>query len=221
MHAQETTLFECPCIEDGLNARNRSGHMKWTLDRLRTVIDSCSNPPQFRGVKTPITELLEQEVMKAAPTKVPNPQQEKDKTKLHSHATEKTPRTDPNNLTKRPAHKLPSSLLAGLKRPDLTAIVDGKLIASNFQRQLFDDIKHGNCVRCHSKEHARATCKEPVGRWEAKFDENKNKYWLGTLKWQKKSQEENPALPPRLHPPPTLVQKKKESRRYHLVPQYR
>ncbi len=139
MSAQETTIFECPFIGDDLNARDRSGSMRWTLERLRTVIDRCSNPPQFRGVKTPITELFEQE---------------KDKKKLHSRATEKMAKADPKTPTKRPAHELSASLPAGLKRPDLTATVDGKLIASEFQRQLFDDIKHGNCVRCHSKEHA-------------------------------------------------------------------
>ncbi len=55
MSAQETTLLECPCIGDDLNARDRSGNMRWTLKRLRAIIDLCSNPPQFRGVKTPIT----------------------------------------------------------------------------------------------------------------------------------------------------------------------
>jgi hypothetical protein len=123
-------------------------------------------------------------------------------------------KTDPKTPTKRPAHELPASLPAGLKRPDLTTTVDGKLIASEFQRQLFDDIKHGQCVRCHAKDHARATCKEPVGRWEANFDENKDKYWAGTLKWQKKSQDEKTGAPAAI--PPTLIQKKKESRRQHL-----
>ncbi len=213
MSAQETTLFECPCIGDDLNARDRSGNMRWKLERLRAKIDLCSNPPQFRGVKTPITELLEQEVTKAVPPKTSN-LQEKDRKKLHSRATEKTVRGDPKTPTKRPAHELPASLPAGLKRPDLTATVDGKLIASEFQRQLFDDIKHGHCVRCHAKDHARATCKEPVGRWEAKFDENKDKHWAGTLKWQKKSQDEKTGTPTTT--PPTLIQKKKESRRHHL-----
>jgi hypothetical protein len=213
MSAQETTLFECPCIGDDLNARNRAGQMRWTLERLRATIDACSNPPQFRGVKTPITELLEQEtVTKVAPPKPSSIPQ--DKRKLHQHATEKTATTNHKSHTKRPAHELPSSLPAGLKRPDLTATVDGKLIASEFQRQLFDDIKHGSCVRCHAKDHARATCKEPIGRWETKFDENKDKYWAGTLKWQQKAQQEKTGAPATT--PPTLVQKKKESHRQHI-----
>jgi hypothetical protein len=147
MSAQETTLFECPCIGDDLNSRIRTGQMRWTLERLRVVIDACSNPPHFRGVKTPITELLEQEATtKVRPSKDPKTQ---DKTKLQHHATARTATPSPKVSAKRPAHELPSSLPAGLKRPDLTATVDGKLIASEFQRQLFDDIKHGNCVRCH------------------------------------------------------------------------
>jgi hypothetical protein len=206
MSAQETVLFECPCIGDDLNARDCSGNLRWTLERLRATIDRCSNPPQFRGVKTPITELLEQEVTKTLPSKVPNTntQQDKDKKRLHSRATEKAATPNQKPLSKRPAHELPAFLPAGLKRPDLTATVNGKSIASEFQRQLFDDIKHGNCVRCHSKDHARSTCKEPVGRWEAKFDENKDKYWAGTLKWQQKAQEEKSG--PATVTPPTLVQ---------------
>jgi hypothetical protein len=206
MSAQETTLFECPCIGGDLNVRDRSGNLRWTLERLRATIDRCSNPPQFRGVKTPITELLEQEVTKALPPKNSNTnaQQDKDKKRLNNRATEKATTPNPKSASKRPAHELPSSLPVGLKRPDLTATVDGKLIASEFQRQLFDDIKHGNCVRCHAKDHARSTCKEPVGRWEAKFDKNKDKYWAGTLKWQQKAQEEKKGTP-KVTPAPTLV----------------
>jgi hypothetical protein len=74
-------------------------------------------------------------------------------------------------------------------------------------------------VRCHAKDHARSTCKEPVGRWEAKFDENKDKYWAGTLKWQQKAQEEKKGTP-KVTPPPTLVQQPKPRRRHHLAPRY-
>jgi hypothetical protein len=171
MSHQETTLFECPCIGDDLSEKDSSGDLEWTLERLHAIIDRCSNPPQFRGVKTPITELLEQDGMKAVMKPNPNPQHERKK--LNSCATEKPDAKPPPS--KRPAHELPGSFPVGLKRPDLTAAVDEKAIASEFQRQLFDDIKHGNCVRCHSKDHARATCKEPAGRWEAKFDVNKDK----------------------------------------------
>jgi hypothetical protein len=61
LSAQETTIFDCPCIGDNLDERDKSGRYLWTLDRLKRVVDQCSNPPAFRGVKTPITELLEQD----------------------------------------------------------------------------------------------------------------------------------------------------------------
>jgi hypothetical protein len=72
--------------------------------------------------------------------------------------------------------KAPPNFPQGLKRPDLNATVDGNKIASEFQRQLYDDITAGNCLRCHAKTHSRATCKEPAGRWETKFDAEKDKY---------------------------------------------
>jgi hypothetical protein len=65
MSAQETNFFEFPCIGDDLNEKDRAGQPRFTLDLLRqTVEDQCSNPPAFRGVKTPITELLEQDTSK-------------------------------------------------------------------------------------------------------------------------------------------------------------
>lgn len=45
----------------------------------------------------------------------------------------------------------------GLKRPDLDATVDGNKIASETQRQLYDDIKRGNCTRCHKGGHIQKT----------------------------------------------------------------
>jgi hypothetical protein len=110
MSHQETTLFECPCIGDDLNERDRSGNLKWTLERLHAIIDRCSNPPQFRGIKTPITELLEQEGTKAVSKQSPNPSHDKDnKRKLHTRATEKG---DSKTQLKRPSHELPSSFPA-------------------------------------------------------------------------------------------------------------
>jgi hypothetical protein len=34
-------------------------------------VDQCSNPPAFRGVKAPITELLEHDPAKASPKQAP------------------------------------------------------------------------------------------------------------------------------------------------------
>ena len=185
MSAQELTLFEFPCIGDDLNVRDHSKKLRYTLDRLKLIVDRCSNPPHFRGVKTPITDLLEPEPPKTNPRNARDKKDDKDpKGRLQNRASERNPKTTDK---KRPAHEHPSSFPQGLKRPDLKATVDGKTIASEFQQKLFDDIKHGNCVRCHSKEHLRSACKEPVGKWEEKFDKDKEKYWLGTLKWQQKA----------------------------------
>ena len=118
MSHQETTLFECPCIGDDLNARDRSGQPRFTLERLRAVVDACSNPPQYRGVKTPITELLDQETTKHNPKDPRDKKNEDNKRKLNSRAGEKTDKPKDktkNTPAKRPDHELPSSFPPGLK----------------------------------------------------------------------------------------------------------
>ncbi len=60
MSAQEATVFEnCPSIGDDLQEKDWTGKNRYTLDKLKRSIDACSNPPYFRGVKTPITDLLD------------------------------------------------------------------------------------------------------------------------------------------------------------------
>jgi hypothetical protein len=112
MSAQETTLFEFPCIGDDLNERDRNGDHKFTLDLLRTTVDQCSNPPAFRGVKTPITDLLDQE-----PSKSPrdndrkrSPQSKDNKGKLQSRATEKSKTTEANQAKPFASIKIKSCL---------------------------------------------------------------------------------------------------------------
>jgi hypothetical protein len=63
-------------------------------------------------------------------------------------------------------------------------MVDGNKIASEAQRQLYDDIKRGNCTRCHKGGHIRRDCKDPKAKWEEKFDKEKEKYWESVFKWQ-------------------------------------
>ncbi len=94
------------------------------------------------------------------------------------------------------------------------AFVNGNKIASEFQRQLYDDITAGNCVRCHSNDRTRKACKEREGRWEAKFDTEKDKYWVNILKGQEKANAEKPGT--KAATPPTLIQK--QSRRHTLRP---
>jgi hypothetical protein len=59
MSAQEATIFDCPSIGDDLSAKDMRGRPKYTLDRIKRSIDDCSNPPHFRGVKTPVTDILD------------------------------------------------------------------------------------------------------------------------------------------------------------------
>ena len=80
-------------------------------------------------------------------------------------------------------------------------MVDGNKIASEAQRQLYDDIKRGNCTRCHKGGHIRRDCKDPKAKWEEKFDKEKEKYWESVLKWQARA---TPGSKPVSSTPPTL-----------------
>ncbi len=175
MSAQETTVFDgCPAIGDDLTQTTVTGKARYTVDKVKRIIDACSNPPYFRGVSTPsITDLLE-----SADPKVPK--QKRDQTKDHvskvTGSKNQSPHYDKNkrdstktnsHLARRPEHENPAKL-EGLKRPDLKAVVDGNTIASESQRQLYDDIKRGNCTRCHKGGHIRKDCKDPKAKWEDK-----------------------------------------------------
>ena len=130
MSPAETTVFDIPAIGDDLSARDAYGESRYTMARIKRAIDACSNPPQFRGAKTPITSLLDPDDK----TKRDPPAPGKDKRdKLQSR--QNTAR-DP-----RPAHEKPANFPPGLKRPDPTSTVDGRKISNDAQRQLFDDIK--------------------------------------------------------------------------------
>jgi hypothetical protein len=189
MSAQETTVFEdCPLIGDDLQEKDWTAKNRYTLDKLKKAIDACSNPPYFRGVKTPITDLLDLAEPKATKEK-------RDQTKEKSSKdSSKTPPAKPNDksydkshLARRPDHEQPSKFPDGLKRPDLNATADGNKIASEAQRQLFDDVKRGNCTRCHKGGHNRKDCKEPKAKWEEKFDKEKLLYWTSVPKWQQRA----------------------------------
>ncbi len=68
MSAQETTVFGgIPSIGDDLLAKDAREALRYTLDKVKRSIDACSNPPYFRGVKTPTTDLLDSPEVK--PTK--------------------------------------------------------------------------------------------------------------------------------------------------------
>jgi hypothetical protein len=83
MSAQETTVFNhCPSIGDDLLQKTVMGQKKFTLDKLKRSIDACSNPPYFRGVSTPITDLLDATEPKVA-------KQKRDQTKDQTGKTKK------------------------------------------------------------------------------------------------------------------------------------
>jgi hypothetical protein len=202
MSAQETTVFDnCPSIGDDLLEKDWTGKNRYTLDKLKKAIDACSNPPYFRGVKTPITDLLDLADSKPAKEK-------RDQT-VKKEYPKKTPAKTPDksvdraHLSRRPDHEQPAKFPHGLKRPDLTATVDGNKIASEAQRQLFDDVKRGNCSRCHKGGHNCKDCKEPKAKWEDKFDKEQSQYWTSVLKWQQRAGEQSGTVkdtkPPTLH----------------------
>ncbi len=146
MSAQETTIFDtCPSIGDDLSAKDARGRPKYTLERIKRSIDDCSNPPHFRGVRTPVTDLLDQSDTKLVKEKrdQTKPQANKDPKARNpfSNPDKTNPKSDKSYLARRPDHEQPSKFPNGLKRPDLEAVVDGNKIASEAQRQLYDDIK--------------------------------------------------------------------------------
>ncbi len=204
MSAQETTVFDhCSAIGDDLLQTTTSGQMKFTLDKLKRSIDACSNPPYFRGVSTPITDLLDAVEPKATKQKRDQSKDKESKTKESKPSPRPKGKDNakPNpHLARRPDHEQPAKLPDGLKRPDLEAAVDGKKIASEAQRQLYDDIKRGNCTRCHKGGHIRKDCTEPKAKWEDKFDKEKTQYWTSVLTWQQKATEQHARPKDATHP---------------------
>ena len=118
MSAQETTVFEnCPAIGDNLSAVSTRGVKKFTLEKIKQSIDACSNPPYFRGVKTPITDLLDLSDPKPVKEKreQTKPQINKDpKARTPSQQHEKShPKSDKSYLARRPDHEQPSKFPDG------------------------------------------------------------------------------------------------------------
>jgi hypothetical protein len=167
MFAQETTIFDnCPSIGNDLSAKDSRVRPRYTLERIKRSIDDCSNPPHFRGVETPVTDLLDQSDVK------PKDKEKRDQVKEKGGKDGKSKFKDKEkcdqsknstntHLARRPDHEQPTKFPTGLKRPDLEAIVDGNKIASEAQRQLYDDIKRGNCTRCHKGGHIPQRLQRP------------------------------------------------------------
>ncbi len=101
-------------------------------------------PTIFPGSQTPITDLLDLSDPKPVKKK-----REQTKSQTHKdpkarptsqHNDKINPKSNKSYLARRPDHEQPSKFPDGLKRPDLDAVVDGNKIASEAQRQLYDDI---------------------------------------------------------------------------------
>jgi hypothetical protein len=117
MSAQETTVFDCPSIGDDLSAKDGRGRAKFTLDRIKRSIDDCSNPPHFRGVKTPVTDIMD-------PAEPKIPKEKRDQTKhtgdkatpgKDKQQRDQTKNPTKTHLARRPAHEQPNKFPTGLK----------------------------------------------------------------------------------------------------------
>jgi hypothetical protein len=122
MSPAETTVFNIPAIGDDLGERNGFGDPKYTMAKINRAVDTCSNPPQFRGVKNPITGLLD-----------PDHKSKREDHGKKDHGEKKDKLQSRQNTVRdpRPAHEKQSGFPSGLKRPDLT--FDGRR-AQHLQR---------------------------------------------------------------------------------------
>ena len=127
---QECNTFSIPTLGDDLMEKDGRGNSVWTLAKLKSRIDSCTQPPPFRGTKSPITELLNRPKEKTKNEFSPkgSPKPPHDKSKGHERKAA-TPGND-----RRPAHERPTSFPATLKRPDPKMMVNGKSISSEQQQ---------------------------------------------------------------------------------------
>jgi hypothetical protein len=168
MSPAETTVFNILAIGDDLSHTNGYGDYTYTMAKIKRVVDACSNPPPFRGAKTPITGLLDPEDKNRRDPPAPGKENKKDKLQSRQNTAR-----DP-----RPAHEKPANFPPSLKRPDPTSTVDGRKISNDAQRQISDDIKANRCTRGHKDDHHRAKCPMPAAKWEEKFDREKVNYFL-------------------------------------------
>jgi hypothetical protein len=115
MSPTETTVFDIPAIGDDLSVKDGCGEARYTMARIKRAVEACSNPPQFRGAKTPITGLLDPE--------------DKSKREPHAHGKDKKDKLQSRQNTARdprPAHEKQANFPPDLKRPDPTSTVEGR-----------------------------------------------------------------------------------------------
>ncbi len=115
-------------------------------------MDACTQPPPFRGTKSPIDDLINRPKLKTTDTSVARAMGQPSDKKVNGNNEQRK-----KNDTQ-PSHERPSSFPATLKRPDPKMTVNGKSISSEQHRTLYDDIKNDRCTRCHQKGHLRRHC---------------------------------------------------------------
>jgi hypothetical protein len=119
--------FDCPSIGDDLSAKDGRGRAKYTLERIKRSIDDCSNPPHFRGVKTPVTDILDPAEPKLAKEKRDQTKDKGGKETAKAGGKEKQKRTRRRTLPTptwraAPTTNNPPNSLPALNGPTLTPL---------------------------------------------------------------------------------------------------
>jgi hypothetical protein len=126
--------------------RDAYDNARWTLAKLKVKIDACTQPPPFRGTKSPITDLINRPKDKPKHDSNPKPhdpkkRDERRNTPPGNGKQERRPGQERPTTDRRPAHERPANFPSTIKRPDTKTMVNGKAISSEQQQVLYDDIK--------------------------------------------------------------------------------
>ena len=179
MSDREILDYDIPACGDDFEKKHTDGKT-WTLAKVKEHVDKAHKPVRFQGANTAITKLI---AHIRSPPEPGKPEKAKQK-----YRNEKTGRGD-RQLTQKKPYEVYKNMPPQLKRPNPKDQYKGKPISSKAQQQLYDDIKNGNCTRCHKAGHWRGSPKCEVKTphsWEPKIDEKKAGYWTGLAKFQGK-----------------------------------
>ena len=178
MSDREILDYDIPACGDDFTKLHTDGK-KWTLTKVKEHVENAHKPVRFQGCTTAITKMLVH--IRTPPDDKPakGQKQKYDRTKEpgKNHSPPKRPYENFKNLPDK------------LKRPNPDDKYKGKSISNKAQQQLYDDIKNGNCTRCHKSGHWRGSPKCEVKtphKWETKLDDKKMGYWTGLTVFQGK-----------------------------------
>jgi hypothetical protein len=179
MSDREILDYDIPACGDDFEKKHADGKT-WALAKVKEHVDEAHKPVRFQGANTAITKLI---AHIRSPTESAKPEKAKQK-----HGNEKSKNGD-RQLTQKKPYEVFKNLPTQLKRPNPKDQYKGKPISSKAQQQLYNDIKNGNCTRCHKAGHWRGSPKCDVKTphsWEPKSDEKKAGHWTGLAKFQVK-----------------------------------